>query len=135
VYSVVKIPAIDWRELSKQAHFVTFGEYREGIDRVDYALLCMWDGATGGYVTVKEMDKDTAYIQHGGVFPDFQKSIYAFGGFVKLLKVLKSDYKRVWTRVVNTNIPMIKLALSQGFVITGCTFVCNKLYLEMNLEV
>lgn len=134
MYSVVKIPAIDWKELSKNAHLVTFGEFREGLDTIDFALLCSWNGATGGYLTVKEMDKETAYVQHGGVFPDFSKSVYVLGGYAKLLAVLKAEYKRVWTRVVNTNIPMIKLALSQGFIITGCSFVCNKLYLEMNLE-
>jgi hypothetical protein len=133
VFSVTRIPACDWKELSKQAHLVTFGEYRENLDRIDYALTISCNGELGGYMTIKEMDAETAYIQHGGVFPNFAKSVYVLGGYKKFLKVLRSDYKRVWTRVENTNVSMLKLALSQGFIVNGTSLVKGKLYLEMIL--
>lgn len=135
MYSVTKIPSNDWKELSKNAHLIAFGEIREDLDRISYALTCSWDGALGGYMTVKEMDAETAYIQHGGVFTDFAKSIYVLGGYAKMLKILKHDYKNVWTRVCNRNVAMLKLALSQGFIVTGCSSFKDKLYLEMTLEV
>lgn len=133
MYSVTKIPAFDWKMISKEAHLVTFGEYRENLDRIDFALMCSWEGRMGGYITVKEMDAETAYVQHGGVFPTFAKSVYVLGGYKKLLSTLKRDYKIVWTRVENKNIPMLKLALSQGFVVNGTSLVKDKLYLELIL--
>jgi len=135
VYSVSTVSAEGWKNLSKGAHLATFGEIRENLDRVDFALLTSYKGELGGYFTIKEMDANTAYIQHGGVFDNFRNSYNVLKGFKATLDTLKVDYLRIWHRVENTNIPMIKLSLSQGFIINGCSLVNSKLYLEMLLEV
>jgi hypothetical protein len=135
VYGVNRLSQEEWKDVSEKVHLVTFGEDRGGIDRVDYALLCTWNETVGGFFTIKEMDADTVYIQHGGAFPNFAKSIYVVGGFAAVLAKLKEQYKHIKMKVLNTNYPMIKLALSQNFLIIGCALVKDKLYLEMNLEV
>lgn len=136
MYQVQVLTAEEWKQFSNKSHIVVFGYDRPSeLDRVDLARIVIHKGEVGGFITCKEMDAETCYIQHGGVYPNFEKSLHVLRGYMALLNDIKSMYKIVWTRVENTNIPMLKMALSQGFIINGCSKVKNKLYLELILEV
>lgn len=136
MYQVEVASALEWAKYSKQSHEVVFGEERSpNFDRIDYALLATYKGEVGGFITIKEMDAKTCYIQYGGVFPNFEKSLHVIKGYKAFLDELKKHYDLIWTRVENTNLPMLKMALSQGFLINGCSVVRNKIYLELLMEV
>ena len=136
MYKVTILPSEEWSRFSEKSHVVVFGEARSShLDKIDYTLLVWPDKEVGGFMTIKEMDSETCYIQHGGVYPNYEKSVHVLKGYKAMLGYLKDMYKIIWKRIENTNTPMIKMALSQGFIINGCSLVKNKLYLELILEV
>lgn len=134
-YSITTIDGSLWRELSEKAHLTVFGETgRELLERADFAILALGNEELGGYMAVKEMDASTLYIQYGGVFPLFEKSVHVVRGYKLMLDWCKKEYANVWTRIENTNSSMLKMALSMGFIVTGTSFFKNKLFLELTLE-
>lgn len=127
----------EWKQLCAKAHLVTFGEKgREKLDRSDFALLVFGPGdELGGYFTCKEMDSETLYIQHGGVFPNFSKTVHVMKGYQLMINWAREHFKNVWTRIENKNTPMLKMALQVGFIPTGTTSFGDKLFIEMSMEV
>lgn len=127
----------DWSgPMSEMAHIISFGESRDAtLNRFDYALV-LFDTKEdmAGYSTIKEMDSETAYMQHGGVFPNYEKSVHVVNGYSKIIGWLREHYKRATTKVDVNNHAMIKLAWALGFEITGTSVFKDKIYLELTNE-
>jgi len=121
----------EWRLVSEDAHLATFNELRPcDMNRIDFALV-VWDKNPLGYMTCREFDSETIYISYGGAF---EKSFKVLEGYKAMLNSLKETYKRATTLVENNNIPMLKMAMSQGFLITGIKNFKNQIYLELSQE-
>lgn len=126
----------EWLELSQYAFIATFGEKRPvELERFSFALVAFDDAQIpGGWVTCIEMDSETIYWQHGGVLPNYELTPYMFRGYQVLVDWCKEHYKRITTRIENTNITMIKLAFKVGFLVTGVHMFNGKVYLELTNE-
>lgn len=136
MYEVVRLEPYEWLTISQEAHTVVFGTIRPPeLDRISYALAIKKNGVIGGFATVIEMDQETAYLQHGGVFPNFESSTSVLAGYLALLEKLSTEYKYIWTRVENTNVRYLKLALKAGFLVNGVSTFKQKLLLELFKEV
>ena len=134
-FHIEKLSPEQWRKLSKDVHLVAFHEVSDPAeDRIDYALLIVDRQTPAGYMTVKEMDGGTAYLQHGGAFPNHAGTVHAFRQYSVAIKELSAQYDYIWTRIENTNTAMIKMALNVGFVINGTYFHEPKLYLELLMD-
>jgi hypothetical protein len=125
-----------WRNnFSDMAHEVCFGtSERSRIDAIDFAVLGFVGQDLGGYITCKIMDSESLYIQHGGAFPTFLKSVYVVPGYLMWIDMCMKDYKRISTKVKADNVAMIKLAFKAGFCIVGTTIFKNELYVELTKE-
>lgn len=118
-----KVSAEDYRKLGPKIHGVVFNESRpEDFDRIDFAILCHTEkhGLTA-YATIIEADAETAHMQHGGTFPDTPK-ILTVKSYLLMIEYLKKNYPVLTTKIFNTNIAMIKLALTAGFLINGVEY-------------
>ena len=126
-----KYSSDQWVLVAEDMHLSVFGEHRpKDLNRVDFALVC-WDEKPLGYFTCREFDSESVYIGFGGFIEKSFKNVNAY----KLgLDYLRSNYKRATTLVENTNISMIKLAMSQGFLITGIKNFKNIILLELSQE-
>ena len=130
-----KIPREKWGALEELSHTICFGERRpQEMNRFDFVMAGMLGNELMGYTTCLEMDAETVYLQHGGAFPDYEKSLYVWQAYQALLNALEPDYKRVWTRIKNTNTVMLKLALKLGFLITGIYQFKGDTLVELELE-
>lgn len=115
-----KIPNEEWKVMEELSHIICFGDQRPAsLNRHHFVIAGFIDKEIMGYTTCIEMDSETVYLQHGGSFPNYEKSLYVWQAYQALLELLRPDYKRAWTRVKNTNTVMLKLALKLGFLITG----------------
>ena len=96
-----------------------FDTYRpKEIDRVDFVLLGELEGKPLGFLSCKAFDSQTVYCQFGGAFPEVEK-VYRARAYQQALIFLKERYKTVFTFVDNTNVPMLRLAMANGFLIEG----------------
>ena len=133
-YEIRRVSNIEWEKYADQAHFVAFGETnRSRLDRIDFCILVVCKGEVGGYITCKEMDSETCYIQYGAVFPNFAKSVYVSPGYLEMIRHLTDRYQNVTTKVENTNFPMLKLAMKAGFTVVGTSKFKDKLFLDLYL--
>lgn len=129
--NVQKYDPLQWSLVSEDAHILVFNELRsKDMSRIDFALV-VWDGKPLGYMTCRQFDMETIYISYGGAF---EKSFKVLEGYKAMLNSLKESYKRATTLVENNNIPMLKMAMSQGFLITGIKNFKNQIYLELSQE-
>lgn len=134
-YSIRTLTPEEWKPMAENAHLVLFGDKRSGeLNRHHFVLVCFAEGELGGYMTCIEMDSESVYIQYGGVFPTFEKTIHVLQGYGKLVGELKGKYKRCSTRIENKNIPMLKMALHIGFLVTGIHYFEDKVFLELTYE-
>lgn len=126
----------DWRKMSQAAHKYSFGNTRSAdMDRIDYALVIKKDDELCCYATIIEIDKESAYMQHGGNFRPAEGSVITLRGYLMMLNYLKENYKHVSTRIFNKNKAMLKLAWAGGFTIVGCEVnKVGELYLVLDLE-
>ena len=134
MFSVQQVFAKDWiGRFSEDAYLASFGSIRPAeLERFDFSIIAIDEGNNiSGFITCKEMDSETLYWQNGGAFKNYGKTIHVVGGYRSFLRWAKERYKRVTTRIENTNYPMLKLALSVGFLIIGTCVVNNKIYLEL----
>jgi len=132
-----KISKQDWSIMSQAAHAYSFGlERSNDMDRVSYALVTRKsDDELCCYSTIIEIDKDSAYMQHGGNFEAAKGTTMTLRGYLLMVNYLRETYKNVSTRVYNKNISMLKLSMAVGFVIVGCEVNKNgSLYLVLDLE-
>jgi hypothetical protein len=129
--NVQKYDAYQWSLVSEDTHLLVFNEYRpKDMSRIDFSLV-VWEKTPLGYITCREFDSETIYISYGG---GLDKSYKILSGYKMLLDYLKQKYKRATTLVENTNISMIKMAMSQGFLVTGIKNIKNHIYLELVVE-
>lgn len=132
---IEKLSPADWSILSEKAHLVVFNQNKPGSkERIDYALVCTEGDELKGYLTAREMDGDTVYWQYGGAFPGTKGSHYTIQGYLAFVRWTKEFYKRIQTRIENTNLPMLKFALKAGFRVIGVRCVEGAILLEMELE-
>ncbi len=125
-----------WEVISADAHIVCFGLTRPShLDRVDYAnMLLDENDHLAGYATVLEMDSETAYLQYGGIFPNYKDTIYPLKGFMKMLGRMSEQYKRVTCKVENTNKVFLKFCLKADFVPVGVTNFKGKILVDFCRE-
>ena len=122
----------EWDEYKDGYYRALFGTQRGDLDSIDYCSLVIFRDHIAGYVTVKELDKKTAYWQLGGVLPKFQNTVFSVKGYKDLIGWFSERYKYIRTRIVNTNTKMLRMALKAGFLIIGTVMFHNKVYVELN---
>lgn len=108
--------------MSVNAHLAVFTEqWSLDLERIDFALLTVDENDIPlQYVTIREKDSKTAYLQYGGSFPSVKGTVLSRKSFRAILDELdRTGYERVTFLVENTNKPMLKLALIEDFLITG----------------
>lgn len=126
----------EWADLSEDAHKLCFGEHRpSGFNTVDYALLVVDEYAKPvAYATIIEHDRYSAYMQHGGAFPESEKSIKTVRAYHMILHFLKHQYTRITTRIKNSNLSMLKLAFSGGLLVHGVDCIGGDIFLGLLWE-
>lgn len=117
---------------SEKAHYATFGEFRSHeLERFDFSLFAASDDTVIGYMNCKEMDSETIYFQMGGAFPDSKGSIKVVPACIAIIDWCLSRYERITARIENTNVRMLKIAFSLGFLVCGTWNYNGKIYLEL----
>lgn len=99
-----------------------FKEERDpDFDRYDYAIICNNEKRDIlAYATILEHDARSAYMQHGGTFST--NGLITVKSYMLIIDWLKKKYPILTTRIFNTNVPMLKLALQAGFLIHGVEY-------------
>lgn len=121
--SLKKLSLEEWKPFSRDAHRISFNHEREeDMDRIDYALVTYNDRELCCYATIIELDKNAAYMQHGGSFPSVAKGVYTVKGYFMFINWLKENYTSISTKIHNENIAMQKLAHSAGLRAVGAYF-------------
>lgn len=125
-----------WSELAEEAHLLCFNEVRDcSMDRIDFALYTTDGNKPLAYMTCKELDSETVYLQYGGSFPETQGTANSYRAYQAMLKSLPElGYKRAGTYIENTNQPMLKFAMKAGWLITGTRFFEGTLLLEHTIK-
>lgn len=125
-----------WKELAKEAHLCCFGELRPStMDRISFALLTSEDEKPLGYLTARELDSESVYLQYGGAFPDTRGTINSLKVYKSMLLKLKEiGFIRATTYIENINKPMLKFAMKCGWTITGLRTFKNAILLEHQIE-
>ena len=128
---VAKLSSAEWAQYSEQAHLICFNEIRpEKMNRIDFALTTVLDSVPQTYMTCREIDEETIYLQYGGAFPSAKGTTKSFTGYVEMLLELSQSYKRATTLIENKNTAMIRFAMKVGFEIIGIRTFDGKIYLE-----
>lgn len=130
---VEKMSPESWREISETSHVVCFKEVRPAdMERISFALVAFEENTPLGYITCRELDSESLYIQYGGAFPTSEKSVLAWRCYEKFHRAIKEmRFKRVTTYIQNINIPMLKLAMKMGYRIIGVRFFNNEIFCEL----
>lgn len=132
---VLRIEKDDWKTYSESAFTAVFGKLKSSdTERIDYAFLVIEEDKPLVYVTVIELDSETAYWQFGGIFPWGQGKKWGLELLRTLLFEQAKYTKRVGFRVENTNYPMLKLALNERFQIIGSRFYNGSVLVEFIKE-
>lgn len=124
----------EWGVVSEEAHALVFNEVRPpSFNTFDYALMVSDENDRPVcYATLIEMDRHSVYMQHGGAFPEVAKTTRVARGYHLMIAYLKEHNVKIATRVLNTNLPMLKLALSAGLLINGIDMVGHEIFLNMS---
>lgn len=125
----------EWEGLAEQAHLAVFGEVRPAsMNRIDFALVTERDSVPLQYMTCREADEETVYINYGGSFPSAKGTPLSYQCFELEMAYLQEKYKRATMLIENTNQPMLKFAMKQGLVITGIRNFKGSILLEHTIE-
>jgi len=133
----------EFKPLSEEMHKKCFSDDRPAWSHTCDFVLVADDADTEkplGFLTCFEIDKGQVWIHFGGVFKDniprnalvdkyTGRDIFNFG-----INYLLEQYATILLDTKNTNIPMIKIALSTGFLIVGVECSFKEIYLRMILE-
>ncbi len=134
-YSVERLESDKWIQDSELAHRLSFDAHRsKDLERIDFALVTMKDSKPHGYVTCIEMDSETVYWQIGGAFPNAKGTGAVVPCYIAMVDWCLERYRRITTRIENTNVAMLRLAMKVGFLIVGTWNFKGKIYLELLLE-
>lgn len=133
---IVRVEKDAWRDLSENAHLLCFDKTKDpSTERIDFALLAVGEREEPiGYVTLREIDKDTVYWQFGGSFENARGTIKSFQIYQSFVRYSKEHYKRVTTLIENDNLVMLKMAMKVGFRIIGIRNFKGSVLLEHLLE-
>lgn len=132
IYTVQRFTPEEWAPYAEDAHKALFGVTRPNSLNTHHFILAVYaDGVLGGYITCLEIDATTVYVQYGGVFPNFEKTIHVVPGYVKLISWLRENYSLANTKIENVNLAMFKLALQVGFLVTGTHFHEGRLFVDL----
>lgn len=134
--NVIGMKPQEWADYSKEAHLLCFNEIKAvDMDRISFALLAVDEEKPVAYMTIQELDGMTAYLQHGGSFPETRGSANSWKAYVSMLKYLKEmGYVRGGTYIENTNKPMLKFAMKAGWLITGIRTFEGTVLLEHQIK-
>jgi len=110
----------EFLEIVEQAHLAVFSdELNKNFFRFDFAIAVHEDSDPIGYTLVHELTSEDVEMTYGGVVQD-HRNISSKEGFRLIIGRLKEmGYKNVLAQVENKNIPMLRLALSEDFLIIG----------------
>jgi len=133
---VQKLSSEEWKKYSTQAHVICFNQERDpSMDRIDFCLLNIKDRMPMNYCTVRELDSESVYWQHGGAFPNSKGTVHAYQSYLRNAKwCFSNGYKRITTYIQNTNLSMLKIALKVGFLVIGTRTFKGDIMLELLLE-
>lgn len=135
-FEVVKVSSDRWAELAASAHLAVFNEtLPPEYDRIDFALLVVekMHNQPVAYLTARELDADSVYLKHGGVFPPIKGTINSVVTYREMMKWCLERYKRITTLVENTNTAYLKMALQVGFKPIGMRYFKGSLLVELFL--
>ncbi|MBX3017976.1 MAG: hypothetical protein KF767_08810 [Bdellovibrionaceae bacterium] len=126
----------EWAKFSEAAHLVVFDERRPtAMERISFALVVETEeGKPAGYATIKELDSETAYFQYGGAFPGTKGTTAALRAYRMIMRFIRDGYRRAGTLIENTNTPMLKFAMNEGWVISGLRVYDGKILLEHKID-
>jgi len=128
---VICLSAAEWEKYSEQAHLICFQEIRPAaINRIDFALVVDDGGLPQAYMTCRETDSETIYMQYGGAFPSAKGTIKSFKAYQLMLDALSGKYKYGTTLIENTNTAMLKFAMQSGLRVIGVRNFCGSILLE-----
>lgn len=132
---VARLSPKEWQKYAEDAHLIVFNEKRpETMNRIDFAMITSIDGVIQTYMTAREMDDESVYMQYGGSFPSAIGTIKSFRSYEMILCELSQRYKRVTTLIENENTSMLKFAMRIGLRIIGIRNFQGKIYLEHLIE-
>lgn len=133
---IEKISISEWKsKYMNMFYYKTFNEFRNELDeKSDFILIAFHNNSPVGFVTCLELDNETIYWQFGGAFDEIKRSYMVsekYKGFIEYIKNNYKNYKRITTKIENTNFSMIKLAMKYGFLINGVNSFKNKTFLHL----
>ncbi len=130
-----KVEKEDFSGVITDTHKAVFGvALPDSFFRYDYALVTTSNDLPISYCLVKEQDEDSCEMTYGGTVPSARglQSIKSFRSFVGFTL---DHYKRVHIQVENKNFPMLKLALSEEFLVSGTRLAQDgRMFLLMTKE-
>lgn len=125
----------EWQLLAHDAHLTVFSESRDHSgDNISYALLAKEGEELTGYLTAREVDRETVYWQFGGAFPGTRGTTRTVRTYEALVNWTRERYKRIVTFVLNTNIAYLRLAMASGFLISGIKYYEKTVLVELSLD-
>lgn len=129
------IEKFSWETCREQFHKDIFGDdFKDQNREYDFTLVVKLDGVNVSYTQVKELDRDTAYMTFGGVFPEFRSKGIGYDNFQAMVDVLTAKYKMIGIATRTNNIGMIKLCFNSKFEIIGLRLINGLPSLEFLLE-
>lgn len=127
----------EWKVVSQNVHSAVHGTIRSPeVDRVSYVIVAYDGDEPFGYIAVQERSSKVAYFQWGGVFPCDRGTVKTYNAYKLATDFAKKMYECIETKVENSNISMLRLAMKAGFLVTGITTdKAGKVFLELTMEV
>lgn len=124
-----------WAKYSRDAHLIVFTENRHPeMDRIDFTIILEHGGLPHSFATIRELDAESAYYQHGGLFPPALGKGDAHEYFRATTDIILSKYRRVNCLIQNTNVKMQKVALGGGFLPIGIRNFKGDVFVEYAKE-
>lgn len=110
-----------------------FNEVRpRELEKCDFAFVIYKDEKPTSFITCIELDGETLYWQFGGAFDEVKKTIHVALSYKAAIQHAKDmGYKRITTRIENTNFEMLRLAMKYGFLIVGTWNFKGHVFLEL----
>ena len=122
---VVKLPKEEFDLIVKDVHTAVFADTLDvNYFRYDFAMATIHKEKLISYVLCTERSNEVIELSFGGTVPD-ERGFKSVESFHMFLRELSHEYSHAVFQVRNDNLPMLKLALHMGFIISG---VNNNVY-------
>lgn len=110
----------DFLNIVEDAHMAVFSDdLKKDYFRFDFAIAVHDKSEPIGYTLIHELSSEDVEMTYGGIVAD-HRGVATKDAFKSVLGRLKElGYKGVIAQVENKNIPMLRLALSENFLIIG----------------